>query len=88
MSDSDKKTPDSPTGRTLDDYGVGTSEAVNGELTTISIPGIDSVFEEQAALVNHAVQVIGMGKYQWALFALAGYGWMCDQVSFHSSPNR
>jgi hypothetical protein len=81
MSDSDKKGPDSPIDRTLNDYEAGTSEAVSGELATIRIPGTDSVFEEQAALVNHAVQVVGMGKYQWALFVLAGYGWMCDQVS-------
>ena len=31
--------------------------------------------------MDHAAQVIGMGKYQSALFALAGHGWMCDQVS-------
>jgi hypothetical protein len=84
MSDSDKKIPDSPVDQTLNEYEDGTSDPANGELATISIPGIDSVFEEQAVLVNHAVQAIGMGKYQWALFGLAGYGWMCDQVSGYS----
>lgn len=86
-SNSDKRTPDSVIDQVAVDYERGTSEAVNGELATINIPGLDSVFLEQAALVNHAVQVIGMGKYQWGLFLLAGYGWMCDQVE-SSFPQR
>lgn len=32
------------------------------ELKTIHVDGIDPVFEAQAALINHAVQTIGMGK--------------------------
>ena len=79
----DKKISESP--ETLDDYEVGTTDRLSGELATIQVPGVDAVFEEQAALVNHAVQFIGMGKYQWALFALAGYGWMCDQVGYTRS---
>lgn len=78
---SDKKVPESPNGRTTrDDFEAGSTDHISGELATLVIPGVDIIFEEQAALVNHAVQVIGMGKYQWALFLLAGYGWMCDQV--------
>lgn len=85
-SESDKKVPDSPVNRALYDFELGTSGVVNGELVTIRLPGIDAVFEEQAELINHAVQVIGMGKYQWALFALGGFGWMCDQVRTHRLP--
>jgi hypothetical protein len=78
---SDKKIPDSPVdGAAQYDFEAGSTDHVSGELATLVIPGVDIIFEEQAALVNHAVQVIGMGKYQWALFFLAGYGWMCDQV--------
>lgn len=50
------------------------------ELKTIHVDGIDPVFEAQATLINHAIQTIGMGKYQWALFVLCGYGWLCDQL--------
>ncbi|KAI1610283.1 MFS general substrate transporter [Exophiala viscosa] len=50
------------------------------EYTSLHVDGLDPVFENQARLVNHAVQVIGMGKYQWALFGLCGYGWLCDQL--------
>jgi hypothetical protein len=52
------------------------------EYKSLHFDGLDPVFENQARLVNHAVQVIGMGKYQWALFGLCGYGWLCDQVCF------
>ena len=54
------------------------------ELQALHTDGVDPVFEHQARLVNHAVQVIGMGKYQWALFVLCGYGWLCDQVRVES----
>jgi hypothetical protein len=84
---SDKKIPESPTGRTTqDDFEAGSTDRISGELATLVIPGVDIIFEEQAALVNHAVQAIGMGKYQWALFLLAGYGWMCDQVRSSAAP--
>lgn len=42
--------------------------------------GHDAVFQAQAGMINQAIQDIGMGKYQWALFCTAGYGWLCDQV--------
>jgi len=32
------------------------------EFTSLHVDGLDPVFEHQARLVNHAVQVIGMGK--------------------------
>mgnify|MGYP001087044301 FL=1 len=42
--------------------------------------GHDYIFQAQASMINQSIQDIGMGKYQWALFCLAGYGWLCDQV--------
>lgn len=32
------------------------------EYSSLHVDGLDPVFETQAKLVNHAVQVIGMGK--------------------------
>jgi len=83
----DLKTPDSPAEKTVtsDVPMGGEPDTVPGELTTLHNDGVDIVFEEQAALINHAVQAIGMGRYQWALFVLCGYGWMCDQVPLLSS---
>ncbi|KAF2095790.1 MFS general substrate transporter [Rhizodiscina lignyota] len=62
------------------DVARGELESVRPELITLKESGDNLVFEAQAALVNHAVQKMGMGKYQWGLFVLAGYGWLCDQL--------
>ena len=52
-----------------------------GELENLKIGGgIDPVFEAKAAVVNRAIQHIGMGKYQWKLFALCGFGWAADNL--------
>jgi hypothetical protein len=54
-----------------EDTKVGTSSPVSEEagevgsireLKSLHVDGVDPVFEHQARLVNHAVQVIGMGK--------------------------
>jgi hypothetical protein len=70
--------------RTDVELEMGTVQSWKG-LSTAHVDGIDIVFERQAALVNHAVQAIGMGRYQWCLFGLCGFGWLCDQVRLHSS---
>lgn len=48
-----------------------------GEMENLKIGGgVDPVFEAKAAVINRALQHIGMGKYQWKLFALCGFGWV------------
>ena len=52
-----------------------------GDLENLKIGGgIDPVFEAKAAVINSAFQQIGMGKYQWKLFALCGFGWAADNL--------
>lgn len=41
---------------------------------------VDPVYEAKARLLNHAIREIGMGKYQWYLFVVAGFGWFSDSV--------
>jgi hypothetical protein len=36
---------------------------------------IDHVYQAKARLLNGAIQEIGMGRYQIALFFCAGFGW-------------
>ena len=45
----DKKDHASTQEGTLSDNELGTTELLSGELATIKIPGIDSVFEEQVS---------------------------------------
>lgn len=40
----------------------------------------DSVYDRKSKVINKAIQDIGMGRYQWALFVLAGFGWLADNL--------
>lgn len=33
----------------------------------------------KAKLMNKAIQDIGMGTYNWQLFAVCGFGWFADK---------
>lgn len=35
---------------------------------------VDPVYQAKARILNHALQEIGMGRYQWGLFVVAGFG--------------
>ncbi|OJJ53233.1 hypothetical protein ASPSYDRAFT_162984 [Aspergillus sydowii CBS 593.65] len=42
--------------------------------------GHDSAYDRKAKVINRAIQDIGMGRYQWQLFALCGFGWLADNL--------
>jgi len=41
---------------------------------------IDPLYHAKVQLLNDAIQDIGMGRYQWHLFVVAGFGWLSDNV--------
>jgi len=41
---------------------------------------LDPVYEAKARVLNHAIQEIGMGWYQWQLFIVVGFGWANDNM--------
>ncbi|OAX35732.1 MFS general substrate transporter [Rhizopogon vinicolor AM-OR11-026] len=41
---------------------------------------LDPVYQAKARILNNALQEIGMGKYQWFLFVVAGFGWLSDNL--------
>ncbi|KAH9877364.1 hypothetical protein IAQ61_002729 [Plenodomus lingam] len=41
---------------------------------------LDPVYEGKAKVLNKAIQDIGMGKYQWQLFIVIGFGWSMDNL--------
>ncbi|KAJ5037976.1 uncharacterized protein L3040_006852 [Drepanopeziza brunnea f. sp. 'multigermtubi'] len=41
---------------------------------------LDPVYEAKARVLNHAIQEIGMGWYQWQLFVVVGFGWANDNL--------
>lgn len=40
----------------------------------------DSVYDRKAKVINSALMDIGMGRYQWQLFFLCGFGWLADNL--------
>ncbi|KAF2019617.1 MFS general substrate transporter [Aaosphaeria arxii CBS 175.79] len=41
---------------------------------------LDPVYAAKAKILNKAIQDIGMGKYQWQLFVVIGFGWASDNL--------
>lgn len=42
--------------------------------------GVDPVYQAKARILNDAFQEIGMGRYQWYLFIVTGFGWFSDNL--------
>ncbi|ODM18872.1 hypothetical protein SI65_05489 [Aspergillus cristatus] len=87
-----KPNPDEKSdGRSLDrsENGVGpvpvggplTIDALRAEVESdISASGHNSTYDRKAKVINRAISDIGMGRYQWELFALCGCGWLADNL--------
>ncbi len=50
------------------------SEGEKGHTTTANLP------TPNAALIQDAIEAIGMGRYQWQLMVSCGFGFVVDQV--------
>lgn len=65
---------------------VESVEVLSSQPTILSVQdlhdegSVDPVYHAKARVLNQALQEIGMGKYQWRLFAVAGFGWFSDSV--------
>lgn len=49
--------------------------------TTQVQPGADAAYEAKISVMNEALIDIGMGPFQWKVFAMTGFGWFVDNVS-------
>ncbi|KAJ4002528.1 hypothetical protein NW752_012494 [Fusarium irregulare] len=59
--------------------GHGIVEAIDDE-AIIPKGALDPVYEAKARILNRAVQDLGMGRYQWELFIVIGFGWASDNL--------
>ncbi|KAF7595484.1 hypothetical protein BBP40_005820 [Aspergillus hancockii] len=58
-----------------------TLEGLRAEVeSSVAASGHDSVYDRKAKIINRAMQDIGMGRYQWELFVLCGFGWIADNL--------
>ncbi|KAI0054046.1 MFS general substrate transporter [Auriscalpium vulgare] len=53
---------------------------VHTEAVYTDADSVDPVYQAKARILNDAFQEIGMGKYQWYLFVVAGFGWLSDNL--------
>jgi hypothetical protein len=45
----------------------------------ISASGASTSYDLKSKVINKAIQDIGMGRYNWELFILCGFGWFADK---------
>ncbi|CAI7570762.1 unnamed protein product [Penicillium manginii] len=58
-----------------------TIESLRAEVESdIAASAHDSVYDRKAKVINSALMDIGMGRYQWQLFFLCGFGWLADNL--------
>lgn len=48
------------------------------QAVNLDLPGVDERYDEKVKILNQAIQDIGMGRFQWVLFVVSGFGWFMD----------
>ncbi|KAL8888793.1 MAG: hypothetical protein Q9215_003820 [Flavoplaca cf. flavocitrina] len=62
-------------------YSAYTINALRAEIKVESVAsGHDTAYDRKSIVINKAITDIGMGRYQWSLFALCGFGWLADNM--------
>ncbi|KAL9600814.1 MAG: hypothetical protein Q9219_002952 [cf. Caloplaca sp. 3 TL-2023] len=62
-------------------YSANTLEGLRAEIELdCSAAGHDTPYDRKSRVINKAIQDIGMGRYQWNLFVLCGFGWLADNM--------
>ncbi|KAL8698594.1 MAG: hypothetical protein Q9224_001784, partial [Gallowayella concinna] len=62
-------------------YSSTTIEDLRAEVDRdLAAAGHDTAYDRKSKVINKAITDIGMGRYQWSLFALCGFGWLADNM--------
>lgn len=63
------------------DHGVGTVEPLE-DYTNREFYGssISDSYRMKSEIVSKCMDDIGMGRYQWCLFVVTGFGWIADNL--------
>ncbi|KIK13718.1 hypothetical protein PISMIDRAFT_379089 [Pisolithus microcarpus 441] len=65
----------------LDIHPYGQTNPITGPPIDLYENGyVDPVYQAKAQILNRSIQEIGMGRYQWGLFVVAGFGWFADSA--------
>ncbi|KAI9805810.1 MAG: hypothetical protein M1825_000424 [Sarcosagium campestre] len=67
--------------RLSEDVSPYSIEGLRAEIDAdIGASGINATYDRKSKIINKAVQDIGMGRYNWQLFVLCGFGWFADNL--------
>lgn len=72
-----KKIEEGTTTKNLGDHQAVLEDAPVGVLEEGTL---DPIYAAKARVLNKAIQDIGMGRYQWQLFIVIGFGWASDNL--------
>ncbi|KAK7059875.1 major facilitator superfamily domain-containing protein [Favolaschia claudopus] len=61
------------------DLDKASQDSVQVHVETID-DAVDPIYQAKARILNEALQDIGMGRYQWGLFMVTGFGWLADNL--------
>ncbi|KAI4208231.1 MAG: hypothetical protein LQ346_000111 [Caloplaca aetnensis] len=81
-SGSDEKKLESPSpDHGENNYSANTVEGLRAEIELeLAASGHDTPYDRKSRVINKAISDIGMGRYQWQLFVLCGFGWLADNM--------
>ena len=68
----------------VDEHAGSSDSSIDLQKEVFDATRIDPVLANKMALVNRAIEEIGMTPFQWKLFFLNGFGYAVDSVSSHS----
>lgn len=72
--------PESDASSGVVNHGM-TLAALKAEIEAdVAASGTDTPYDRKSKVINRALGDMGMGRYQWKLFILAGCGWMADNL--------
>ncbi|ETN42332.1 uncharacterized protein HMPREF1541_01486 [Cyphellophora europaea CBS 101466] len=76
----DKEPTDLSIVQTNEKIEIGGHTNYHGFDTTQVMPGADAAYEAKITVMNEALLDIGMGPFQWKIFATTGFGWFVDNL--------
>ena len=68
----------------VDEHAGSSDSSIDLQKEVFDATKIDPVLAKKMALVNEAIEEIGMTSFQWKLFFLNGFGYAVDSVSSKS----
>ena len=64
----------------IGEHSMYTIEGLRAEINNdVATTGGSSAYDLKSKVINKAIQDIGMGRYNWELFVLCGFGWFADK---------